>query len=236
MKPAIITALGAITFSGASHAAVVISSTAPTTNIISSNNTGTTFSRLFDEDRNANHARGQVFTLGAAGGANSAFQISAITIHKNGNQTFTNDTITLRVYEGTVAQWGAGTGHSTPIDGADYYVDTAVTPLDSEAFTLNGAIVGNSYVTFELATPIIANENSEFGFFLVYDESAASSPDYFQYNENGNSGRTAITETGHVVPGSRGMRYLVQGTAIPEPSSIILLGLSSLSLLLRRRK
>lgn len=116
---------------------VTTSPSAPTDDILTSNDTGTTWSRIIDEGINPNHARGMTFRLGD--GAMTHYEITAITIHKNGAQTFSNDTMTLRVYEGTSAQWDTGTGHSTADDGDDYYVGTTVTPLYIESFIVDGS-------------------------------------------------------------------------------------------------
>ena len=126
-KPTIAgTLLLALTQFSFSQGTVTTSATAPAQDILSSNNTGGTYSRIIDEDNSSNHARGQAFSLGD--GAGTAFQITAITVHKNGSQTFANDTMTLRIYEGTQADWLAGTGHATADDASNYYVDTSVTP------------------------------------------------------------------------------------------------------------
>jgi len=194
---------------------VVLSGTAPTTDILASNNSGGTFTRLFDEDRNANHARGQLFSL--PNGSGSDYEISSVTVQKNDDQTFDNDTLTLRLFEGDQMQWDAGNGHSTGANGSDYYVDTLVTPLHTETFNLNGLISNGDYVTFQLQSPVMVNEDSDFGFLMTYDESTdgagGSSPDYFQHNEGGAGERISITTTNHGTSGDRHIRYLVQGTA-----------------------
>lgn len=199
---------------------VTISGTAPSSDILSSLASGGIYTRLFDEDRNSNHARGQLFSL--PDGAGTAYQITAVTVRKNGNQTFANDTLTLRMFEGTQAQWDTGTGHSTATDGGDYYVDTTVTPLHTESFVLNGLISGGDYVTFELATPITVNEDADFGFLMTYDESAASSPDYVQHNEGSSGGRISITTANHSTTADRHIHYFVQGTAVSGSGALTL--------------
>ncbi|MEP4076698.1 sulfatase-like hydrolase/transferase [Haloferula sp.] len=199
----------------ASGGTVTTSGSAPTDDILSSNNTGGTWTRLFDEDRSDNHARGQLFSLPDGGG--SGYEITAITVHKNSNQTFGTDTLTIRIFEGTEAQWDTGTGHSASTDGSDYYVDTTVTPIHAEAFTLSGLISDGQYVTFQFTTPVIVNEDSNFGFLMTYDEftdgAGGASPDYFQHNEASNGGRISITTTDHGVS-SRHIRYFVSGSAV----------------------
>ncbi|MDB4500736.1 Ig-like domain-containing protein [Akkermansiaceae bacterium] len=197
----------------ASAGTVTISSSAPTTNLISSSVTGGTDTALFDEDANANHSRGQLFSLPDGSGTN--YQITSITVKKSTDQAYVNDTLTLHLFEGAQAQWDSGTGHSTAADGSDYYVDTTVTPLHSETFNLNGTITNNHYVTFELTAPITVSEDSDFGFFMTYDRSAPSNPDRFRHRENGSGGgRISITTSNHGTTGtgSRKVVYFVQGT------------------------
>ncbi|MDP4883265.1 MAG: sialate O-acetylesterase, partial [Opitutales bacterium] len=210
------TRIGSIDISasaGGDATKVTTSSSAPATEIISSDPTGTTVTKLFDEDANANHARGQAFQL--ADGSGTGYEITAITIKKSDTQVYSNDALVLRIFEGTTAQWDAGTGHSTGTDGHNYYVDTTVTPLYTEVFTLNGTFTNNDYVTFTLSQPITVNEDSDFGFFMTYHK-VGGSQDFFQHFENGNGGRLSITATAHGIASSgtiRGVHYFVHGTA-----------------------
>ncbi|MEP4076699.1 sialate O-acetylesterase [Haloferula sp.] len=196
---------------------IVTAPTAPATDILSSNGSGGTFTRLIDEDANSNHARGQLFSLGD--GPGTAYEISAVTIKKDNNQTYNNGTITLRLFEGNQSDWDAGTGHSTGTDGNNYLVDSTVTLLHTEAFNLNGTFSDNDYVTFQLASPVQVNESSDFGFFLVYDQ-AVGDDDDFEHLEGGAGGRISITTTNHGTSGSRNVVYFVQGTAV-SPSGTI---------------
>lgn len=191
---------------------VTTSPSAPTTGLISSSPAGGTDTALFDEDANANHARGQIFSL--PDGPGNTFEITALTIKKSTNQTYTNDTLTLRIFEGTQAQWDSGTGHSTATDGSNYYVDTTVTPLHTETFNLNGTYTNDHYLTFQLTTPITVNENSDFGFVMTYDRSSPAHPDRFRHRENGSGGgRIAITTSNHGTSSSRRVVFFLHGTS-----------------------
>ena len=208
----------------ATTSTVFTSADAPTTGLIASNPTGGTDTALFDEDANANHARGQLFSL--PDGAGSEYEISAITVKKSLDQAYLGDTITLRVFEGTQSEWDTTTaGHTTAADGDNYYVGTTVTPLHTETFFLNGLITNNHYVTFQLANPITVNEDSDFGFFMTYDQ-VGGTQNSFRHRENGSGGgRLSITTTGHSTSPSRKVVYFVHGTAtggttIPEITSI----------------
>ncbi|MGJ8723619.1 MAG: sulfatase-like hydrolase/transferase [Roseibacillus sp.] len=193
---------------------ITVSSLAPTTDIILSDNVGGTFSRIFDEDTNTNHARGQLFYLPTDPG--EGYQITGITIHKNSAQTFSNDTLTVRIIAGTPENWETGTGHDTPTDGNNYYVDTSVTELYLETYTIDGLVSGNDYVTFEFATPVIVADDSNLGFLITYDQSTAASPEYFQYNEGSSGQRIQVTTTGHNIASSRHMRHFILGSAFDE--------------------
>jgi len=206
----------------ASGGTVTISGSAPTNDILLQNNTGGTQTKLYDEDRDGNHARGQLFNL--PDGAGTSYQITSITVRKSSSQTYSNDTLTIRIFEGTQANWEAGTGHGTPADGSDYYVDTAVTPIYVEAFTLNGTINDSNYVTFQFTTPVTVNEDSDFGFLMTYDESTngagGTSPDYFQHFEGSAGKRISITTSDHVTSINRHIRYIIQGSAaVVDPDS-----------------
>ncbi|VGO15620.1 hypothetical protein PDESU_04205 [Pontiella desulfatans] len=227
---AVATALVALS---ASYADVTLSTSAPTSDILSSAGGGINTS-LFDEDANDNHARGQLFSL--ADGTGTGYKITAITIRKDVNQTYANDILTLRIFEGTAAQWGTGTGHSTSIDGSNYFVDTTVSPLYTEAFTLNGTFADNNYVTFQLATALEVSEDSDFGFLMTYDRSSTSNPDRFQHYEGSAGGRVAITSTAHTTPSTRNIHYYVQGTVIPEPATLGLFALFGGAVMFIRRR
>ncbi|GHC52555.1 PEP-CTERM sorting domain-containing protein [Roseibacillus persicicus] len=236
------TTLATAAMLGSASGAVVVSATEPSTDIITSfNPNGNINSNLFPLTGTApspivgnnNHARGEFFSL--PDGTGTGFEITAISIVKSGNQTFSSDTITLFVFEGTETEFTTGTGHT--VASSSFYEGTTVTPLYSEAFTVDGLISNDSFVTFVLNTPILVNESSDFGFFLTYDPSLGTNPDRFGYSENQNVGgqRFSITTTAHGGVGTRGMDFYITGTAIPEPSSLALLALGGFAFARRRR-
>ncbi|MDB0056051.1 hypothetical protein N9F36_03005 [Akkermansiaceae bacterium] len=187
-----------------------------------------------DEDVNANHGRGQLLNVGAAGAGFSSFEITSFSFQKQNNVTYVNDLLTIFVFEGTAAQWGTGTGHTTAANGAasaggDVYAGTTVTPLYSETVTLNGAINNNNWITFNLNTPLTVGDNADIGFLFVYEQigGASNDIDHYENSPAGGGGRIALTTTGHAVPGSRSMDHVLQGTATPVPKpSTDLLGCS----------
>lgn len=236
---ALLSAATTFAVSSAASAALVISADALTTDVLSQAGQadGGINTRLIDEDANANHARGQLFSLGAAGVDNDSFQITAIAFQKSGATTYVNDVLTLRIFSGNAAAWDAGTGHSTGTDGGDYYVDTTVTPLYEEAYTMNVTIADNDWIVMELSAPITVAENGDYGFFMTYDQVDGTSDDIdhreSQPGTNGN--RLSISTTDHGISGARRLDYQVIGTAVPEPGSLALLGLGGLLIARRRR-
>ncbi|MDB4500737.1 LamG domain-containing protein [Akkermansiaceae bacterium] len=191
---------------------VTSSATAPANDIITSSPVGGIDTALFDEDSNPNHSRGQLFTLPEG----ESYQINSITLRKSNAQTYLNDTLTMLLFEGTADQWTSGTGHDFDIDGSDYLVDTTVTLLHTEAFTLSETYNNNDFVTFEFATPIIITEGTDFGFFMTYDQGEGTE-NRFRHRENGSGGgRLSITETAHgsTAEGSRRIHFYVGGSII----------------------
>ncbi|MEN8870759.1 MAG: LamG-like jellyroll fold domain-containing protein [Akkermansiaceae bacterium] len=196
----------------ASAQSVLIATTAPENNIVDSSPIGVIDTALFDEDANANHSRGQLFTLPDE----DQIELSAITLRKSTAQSYANDTLTMRIFQGTQDQWDSGTGHETAVDGDDYLVDTTVTLLHTETFTLNSAINNNDFVTFEFASPIVINGGTDFGFFMTYDQ-VNGTENRFRHRENGTGGgRLSITSSNHgtTADTSRRIHYYIQGTII----------------------
>ncbi|MGJ8652431.1 MAG: sialate O-acetylesterase [Opitutaceae bacterium] len=212
------TRIGSINISAVASAVATTSASAPSVDIISSDATGGTDTALFDEDANANHARGQAFAL--ADGSGADYEITAITIKKSTTQAYSNDALFLRIFEGTTAQWNTGSGHATGTDGDNYYVDTTVTPLYTEVFTLNGTFTDNEYVTFTLSKPLTVNEDSDFGFFMTYHQ-IDGTQDRFRHRENDNGGRLSITTSNHGTA-ARGLHYFVQGTPTGVDEDLVL--------------
>lgn len=150
---------------------VAFSDVAPTTHILATTTLGSIDTSLFPLTGtvpapiagNDNHARGQLFSLGE--GTGSAFQITAIVLQKNVAATFASDLLTLRIFQGTEEEWVTGTGHLAT--DTNFYNGTGVTPLYDEAFTLDGLIDDNEFVTLELATPLTVRERADFGFYTL---------------------------------------------------------------------
>jgi hypothetical protein len=208
---------------------------APTVDVLVNDINGTINSNILDEGANANHGRADSFTLGTS--ATGTFDIFSVTIAKNGNQTFNNDSFTAFIATGGATEWDMGTGHNTADDGDDYLVDTGMALQVQEVFTLDGLITGADFVTLEFAAPVTIADNTEYTLGFVYDQD--SGPDRFGYDENGTGGRLSVTVAPYGGASSRGMSFSVQGVetpAVPEPTSMVVLGLGALGLIARRRR
>lgn len=179
-------------------------------------NNGFVLSRIFDEQRNSNHARGDFFSLGEAVG--TQWEITEIAIQKITPQTFASDTLSIRFFEGVEADFATGEGHIQSLDGDNYLFGTTATevPNSAESFTLDGEFSNGEYVMLTLSTPLLLDENSDYGFILTYDESTAESEDSFGYSEVLNIAdaagtRISITDEAHIVSESRAIRHFVVG-------------------------
>ena len=205
-----------------SYADITLSANAPVTDILATASLGTIDTSLFPLTGTApapitgndNHARGQLFSLDDSTG--SAFEISAITFQKNQNQTFSNDLLTLRIFQGAQSEWDTGNGHV--VTDTSFYNGTTVTPLYEEIFTVNGAITNGAFITLELATPLEVDvtAGADFGFFMTYDPTTADSPDRFRHREANDGGRLSISTTSHATSG-RSINHFVQGTVTAPP-------------------
>jgi len=207
---------------------------APTTNVLHDSISGATNSNIIDEIANPpNHGRADSFTLGTS--STGSFDITSVTLAKNGTQTFNNDSVIVFLAMGGATAWDNGTGHNTTDDGTDFLVDTGMSLQGQETFTLNGAITGANFITFEFSNAITVADDTEYTVGWVYYQ--GSGVDRLGYDENTDGGRLSVTTDPYGGASSRGISFSIQGTeTIPEPSSTALLGLGGLALILRRRK
>ena len=220
---------------------VNLGNNAPTANIIDSRTTVTSrfdFTRVRSFASSDNHGRGNVFQTGANTVGGSQFQIDSIVVSKNIPQTFNNSTLDLYVWQGSLTDWTSGDG-ATNNTAADIYSGTTVTPLAQETSVLDGTFNDSDFLRIELSSPLIVSENSDFGFLLTYSPSAFDE-DFIQLHESLDplGGQTRVQDASNDVRTDRRTTFFVEGTqltAVPEPNSLIILGLGSLAMLARRR-
>ena len=225
---------------------VTVDTTVPTTDVITADATGATgYTRAFDSGNaaNTNFGRGNTFVT-PDNPTGIGWEDITLTIRKNGNQTFVNDTLKLWVFKATEAQWILGDGAAIPgITTADI-IDTDLTGIatddvvvDGESYTIDGTISNGSFLHLDLPSSVALTENTDYIFLLLYEkvEGAAA---YFQFTERASTGDTREFQlkTTEVGTPSRTLRHYVQGTSVvPEPATMSLLGLGSLLMLKRRR-
>lgn len=219
---------------------VNLGNNAPTTNIIDSSTTNVSpfdFTRVFSFADSDNHGRGNVFQTGANTVGGTQFQIDSLVVSKHSSQTFSDSTLDLFLWQGTQADWTTGDG-ATSNTAADIYSGTSVTPLFQETSTLDGTFNDNDFFRIELSAPLIVSENSEFGFLLTYTPSALD-PTNIEIHESldPSGGQTRILDTFNDLRNDRRTTFFIEGTplAVPEPSSLVILGMGGLMLIARRR-
>lgn len=198
-------------------------------------------------------ARGQRFDLSGLGMAGDSFEITGFRILASGNNTsdVADDTLEFAVYTGdvsTVTAPPAGTPFEiTSAEIASF--GSGVTLIGNEVFSLapltNGTNDGD-LVTATFTTPIAvsAAQASDLTFFAFSDAQGVGMNDDFEHLEgifNGagrlNFSENGISESG-AGTGARNFNFQVLGNivSVPEPTSLGLLGLLSVSLMGRRRR
>lgn len=220
---------------------VNLGNNAPTTNIIDSSLTNASpfdFTRIFSFAASSNHGRGNVFQTGANTVGGTQFQIDSLVVSKHSSQTFNNSTLDLYLWQGTRADWTAGDG-ATNNTAADIYSGTTVTPLFQETSILDGTFNDNDFFRIELSSPLIVSENSEFGFLLTYTPSTLD-PTNLEIHESLDplGGQTRSLNTFNDLRNDRRTTFFIEGTqltAVPEPNSLVILGMGGLLLIARRR-
>ena len=210
--PVLLIAFGAIT---SASGQVTLSPDPPVAcSSLAENLSGGVGSRIFDELANANHARGQIFEITAG-----PSEITAITIRSAGLQTFANDVLTVRIFEGTAADFDLGTGHTTAANGMDYFNGTgpSIAEISLEAFTLNGEIADDDFITFTFSTPVPV-DNGSYGFLMTYTQVDGELTNLFYLENQADltteemNGRIAVLDANHVGNSVRGFNYAVLTT------------------------
>ena len=130
------------------------------------------------------------------------------------------------------------------MNSASFATAVGATLLDEEIFTVGAgglSTAGSDFLTFEFTDDILVDADTD----LIVLVSTNGNFNQVEGNDNavGNpiinsriQFRGDTTSTPVINTSSRDFRFSVTGTAVPEPSSVALLGLGGLALILRRRK
>ena len=227
-------AVAVITLFGAQASADIISSDAePSTDVLVDGITGGGVGTLINASA-AQGARGGALTLATDS------TITGLALQAQNADTFVaGEEFTVALYSGTAGTFPAATSFANVTPG---YLDanSGLTLIGSETFVATditgdaaaGTIGSQDYVTFDFAAPIAADAGDVTA--LVFTNFA------FSHREGTNNGGGRLqfreTTTAFNPSASRDARFSLLGTAVPEPSSLAVLGLGVVCFVTRRRR
>lgn len=194
--------------------------------------------------------RGQSFSI--TSGATETYSISGLTLalaNSVGNGTRGAGELTLTVFEYTgtsvddVANWNTNTGGTSgtqilsatvPVAANTTFTSTHFLRMDFAASELNLNSNTNYGFLFQYTLDSVVGLTSDFTIAFDADLGTAAVAPFGYLLNTGVNADPALAANGGSI--TRDLNYFIQGTVVPEPSSVVLLGLASLGLLKRRRK
>ena len=243
-----LTAVAALSLLGTyTNADIIVSNAEPTDGVILDAIFGNARQNGIINSEAAQGSRGSGFTLASTPGV-SQFDISSVTVDGRGT-TAANTEITVSIFSGSAYNTTFAAPGGTIVDSSDFVAATGVTLISEETFTVGtGGLMfaTNDFVTFEFDSDIRVNADSD---LTVLFSTSGGAFNNFDGNNNANQDppignsrflfATGTTSLSTPTGSSRDFRFAIGGaavSAIPEPSSLALLGCGALGLVSRRRR
>jgi len=211
------------------------SSNAPTANVLLENLTGGSTSGspgATSHDYLNNPPPGELFTLGGSA------LLGYVTVRGNGDAGYFNGTATV------------------PLPTDSYHIEigsvsgTTITPILTNTIAAFTPSVYTDYLTFKLSTPVSLTAGTKYSFSIYMDSQNAVNPQNlwfglqeslthsFDLSDGGafNNGSSTSTFGNTVVANPLGYSYVFVLQAVPEPTTLALIGLGGLGLLAAKRR
>ncbi len=211
---------------------MVIDTTTPGGEIASATGV-TSYTKLFDTRADGNVIRGNTFVT-ADNATGTQWSMTSLSLRKDSAQTYNGDTLTLWVFKGTTDDWNAGDG----IADGDLFDGTTVESLliDGETATLTGAVADSDFMHFNLAAPLIMEENASYGFVFRYTQGAGAVDVRIDMGVAIPGGmQLQIENTYNKSAGGATTFYASGDAVVPEPATMSLLALGGVAMLKRRK-
>ncbi len=220
---------------------IVASTMEPTTNILLDEYHNNAGSLAGTNITDGTSARGTFFSLdtltltgGAAAqgssniGPNINARIDALTFQINGAAGVSATGLDILFFRGNPADDATG-----GVNLAGFLTDTGIAPILSENHVLPATFGSANFFTINLDNPFIVDSSEDIGVFIFANGGAITQIE----GQNSGGGRLNFNTSGFQgASGVRDFNFLIHGVAIPEPTSLALLGLGALGLIARRRR